>query len=284
MKRIQEIMKNKTVLIVASGVILLALVIVIVCIAVNHDQPQSQLKTTSSEGNTSVNLENGDNQSDPGPNPNNSKVTSQNNNSSSQNTTSVSPQKPPSTTITVDKDKTESKNTTPSPSKPADPTTPGDDWPPPPGTGMGDLISEGFDKVPVNPDKSVETEQENIASVIKNHFAEDKVYNSFDAGEVMDFVLDGVKNYAKTGTVNLNPSKFGLPKVTGQYQAKIQAKGTNAQAAGDYVYDYLKSDQTFQSKLKGEFGNGNYGYLSVYQKGGYYYILAVMVDLNGTVY
>ena len=87
-----------------------------------------------------------------------------------------------------------------------------------------------------------------------------------------------IKVYAETGVITLNPANYGLPKLVGYYNAKMPANGANVAEAGDYVAKYMENDPTFNNKVKTTFNVYKDGWLSVYQKGGYFYILFAVVD------
>ena len=93
-------------------------------------------------------------------------------------------------------------------------------------------------------------------------------------------VEDANRNYARTGIITLNPISYGLPKVVGYYNVRLPATGTNAIEAGEYISEYMKVDPVFNEKIETVFAIPKDGWLSVYQKDGYFYILFVVVNIG----
>ena len=307
MKKIKDMLRSKYFWSSVS-VLLVLIMVIIACLSVGKDAPISLQTSPASTESISIEDETADSSvsdetdesaetsgeegvdvdvgGNPGRRPEVSTVTSADETTSHNDT--VSAQLPPSTTITTQKDDVQSKDTEPKhppvESQNTDyPNNPNDWIPPPPGVGTGDQLNSGYEHIIVSPDKSIVALHEDIAAVVTSNLANSGYFADFWAGEVKNFVVDAVQNYAETDKIILHPEKYSLPKVTAQYNVKINAKGTNAKEAGNYVYDYLIHDQVFKDKINGEFANGNRGYLSVYQSDGYYFILAVMVDKNNIV-
>lgn len=187
----------------------------------------------------------------------------------------------PSVSVSVTQDGTQSKNTSPTPSKstgsnyPSDP----DDWAPPaPGEGTGSMISSGTDSIPISTDPSVDTLQLALGLQVGCNLLNAGYNTLYPDGCPETMVEDAAKVYADTGKISLDPSKYGLPKLIGYYNAKTPAKGPNVTAASSYIASYMENDAVFKSDLKTIFSVYKDGWLSVYQKGGYFYILYAVVD------
>ena len=196
--------------------------------------------------------------------------------------THVSTQKPPSVEVNVTSDSTQAKDTEPNPMLSTNSNYPSnpDDWTPPaPGVGTGELISSGFESIKINTDKSVETMQREIGLLVGSKLL-NAGYNTLypNAGAPQDMVEASVKNYANTGTVTLDSASYGLPKIVGYYNIKLTANGANVAEAGNYIFEYMKNDKVFNDKVKSTFTVYKDGWLSVYQKDGYFYILFAVID------
>lgn len=204
-----------------------------------------------------------------------------NGSSSGKGGTAASSKNKPSVSVSVTPHGTQSKSTSPTPSKSTGsnyPTNP-DGWtPPPPGQGTGSLISSGAESIPINPDSSVETLQCDLGLQVGSNLLQAGYNTLYPNGCPEKMVEDAIKVYADIGKISFNPSKYGLPKLVGYYNAKIPAKGPNVSVAGNYIASYIENDATFKSDLKTIFSVYKDGWLSVYQKGGYFYILFAVVD------
>ena len=179
----------------------------------------------------------------------------------------------PSASVTQHPDGTQSKSSTANPNNPADGTA--DGWAPPaPGEGLGPLISEGFESVAVNIDPSVEKLQCEVAFQAGSDLPNAGYNTLYPNGAPDRLVEDAIAVYAKTGVITLNPSSYGLPGLV----AKIPASGSNAKVAGDYVANHMVNDPIFNEKVRTTFNVCKDGWLSVYQKDGFFYILFAVVD------
>jgi hypothetical protein len=207
-----------------------------------------------------------------------------NNNSSINASNSSSSQKPPSVTTDTSKDTTQPKDTTPAPNPPTTsdpnyPTNP-DDWtPPPPGVGTGEIISEGFENEPIDISANITTLQTSLSLIIGDELL-NSGYNTLipNAGSTKQLVEDAVKVYADTENVRLNPASYGLPKLITSYNIKIKAQGTNALESGKYIANYMKNDAIFNNLVTERLGIPKDGYVAVYQKDGYFYVLFAVID------
>jgi len=191
----------------------------------------------------------------------------------------TSTQKPPSIIVTSSPDGTLPKDSEPSPANPTAQNDPNAWTPPAPGEGTGGLIDEGFESIKVNIDKSVETFQPEMGLLVGSELI-NAGYNTIypNAGAPRDMVENAVKNYATTGSITLTPTNYGLPKIVGSYNLKLATKGTNVAEASKYVFEYIKNDKLFNDKVKADFKIYKDGWLSVYQKDGYFYIIFAVID------
>jgi hypothetical protein len=196
-------------------------------------------------------------------------------------TTSSNPStpKPPSADALVTPDGTQPKGDEPNPTNPADQNDPNGWTPPPPGVGTGELISQGAESIKIDINTSIETLQRAVGLQVGSNLL-NAGYNTLypNAGAPQDMVEAAVKNYANTGTVTLNPVSYGLPKIVGHYNIKLTAQGTNVSEAGKYIFEYMKNDKNFNDMVKSTFNVYKDGWLSVYQKDGYFYILFAVID------
>jgi hypothetical protein len=153
------------------------------------------------------------------------------------------------------------------------------DWtPPPPGQGI-ELISEGYENIPVNIDAWVETLQPDIAAVAGSNLlmaGYDSLYPN--AIPVSQMTENAVKRFAETGDVVLKPDVYGLPGLVGYYSARITASGTNAREAGDYIAGYMMADAEFNRMADTVFSIYKDGWIAVYQRDGYFHVLFAVVD------
>lgn len=192
-------------------------------------------------------------------------------------TVTESPQRPTaSNTVTPDGEEPKPNPQPPVASDSNYPSTP-DEWQPlPPGQGTGEQIGSGFESIPI--DMGADKLQGEVGLLAGSYLLER--YNTIypDAETPRAMVEAAVKQYAATGQVILEPSQYGLPKLVGEYHARIKATGSNAAEAARYVADYMIGDQTFNSKIATEFSSYKDGYLAVYQKDGYFYILFAVID------
>lgn len=159
-------------------------------------------------------------------------------------------------------------------------TTANTGWTPPaPGEGTGELISSGLESIPVSSDSSVEQLQPDIGFEVGGKLI-DAGYNTLypDAGTPKDMVEDAVKSYAETGAVKLNSDRYGLPAIVGYYNIKLPVQGANAAEAANYIFNYMKNDAVFNQQVKTVFTKYQDGFLSVYQKGGYFYVLFAVIN------
>ena len=150
---------------------------------------------------------------------------------------------------------------------------------PPADVGTGDLISEGFENEPIDISANVTTLQTSLGFVIGDELL-NSGYNTLipNAGSTKQLVEDAVKIYANTGNVSLNPASYGLPKLIASYNIKIKAQGTNALESGKYIANYIKNDATFNNLVTQKLGIPKDGYVAVYQKDGYFYVLFAVID------
>jgi hypothetical protein len=195
-------------------------------------------------------------------------------------TTSIPTQKAPSAVVTIIPDTTKPKTTTPAPSNPQDKTDPTGWVPPPPGVGAGALIWEGAENIAINTAKSVETLQRDLGLLVGSLLLEEGYSSLYPNASPRDLTEDANKNYARTGNLVLNPSAYDLPKVVGTYSVKLPATGSNIFEAADFILEFMKSDPKFNEKVRTVFATPKDGWLSVYQKDGYFFILYVAVDIG----
>ena len=189
-------------------------------------------------------------------------------------------QKPPSAGVTIIPDPTQPKDSSPTPDNPADQASPTGWTPPPPGVGTGELIWEGAQNIKIDISPSVETLQRDLGYLVGSKLL-DAGYNSiYPNASPRDLTEDANRNYASTGNITLTPESYGLPKVVGCYNARLPATGTNILEAGNFIFEYMKSDPVFNDKIKTVFSIPKDGWLSVYQKDGCFYILYVSVDIG----
>ena len=193
-------------------------------------------------------------------------------------------QKPPSVSVTTVPDSTVSKDTTPIPENPADqPDATG--WtPPPPGVGTGELIWEGAENIIIDISPTIETLQRDVGLIVGNNLLNAGYNSIYPNASPRDLVEDANQNYARTGIITLNPASYGIPKVVGSYNVRLPAAGTNAVEASNYISEYMKSDTVFNEKINTVFSIPKDGWLSVYQKDGYFYILFAVVDIGYSSY
>lgn len=186
----------------------------------------------------------------------------------------------PSAVVTIIPDATKPKTATPNPSNPQDKSDPTGWVPPQPGEGAGVLIFEGPESIAINTDKSVETLQRDLGLLVGYLLLEEGYNSLYPNASPRDLAEDANKNYARTGNLVLNPSLYDLPKVVGTYSVKLPATGTNSIEAADYISEFMKSDPVFNEKVRTVFATPKDGWLSVYQKDGFFYILYVAVDIG----
>ena len=193
-------------------------------------------------------------------------------------------QKPPSVGVTIIPDPTQPKDTSPTPENPADQASPTGWIPPPPGVGTGELIWEGAENIKIDISPTVETLQRDVGLLVGNNLLNAGYNSIYPNASPRDLVEDANRNYARTGIITINPISYGLPKVVGYYNIRLPATGTNAVEASNYISEYMKSDTVFNDKIKTVFSIPKDGWLSVYQKDGYFYILFVVVDIGYSSY
>jgi len=202
----------------------------------------------------------------------------------SQPTPTASQQKPPSTDVTITPDSTVSKDTTPISENPTDQTDSTGWTPPPPGVGTGELIWEGAENIPIDISPAVETLQRDVGLLVGNNLLNAGYNTIYPNASPRDLVEDANRNYARTEIITLDPANYGLPKVVGSYNVRLPAVGTNTVEASNYISEYMKSDTVFNDKIKTVFSIPKDGWLSVYQKDGYFYILFAVVDIGYSSY
>ncbi|MHB1454212.1 MAG: hypothetical protein ACYCYM_09725 [Saccharofermentanales bacterium] len=189
-------------------------------------------------------------------------------------------QKPPSAAVTVVPDSPVPKDTTPVPENPEDRQT-ADGWtPPPPGEGTGDLIWEGAENIPIDGSAAVEALHRELGFYVGNGLIEAGYTSIYPNASPRDLVEDAARVYARTGNIVLNPASYGLPKVVGYFAVRLPATGSNVVDAGNTIIEYMKSDAVFNQKVQTVFSVTKDGWLSVYQKDGYFFILFVVVDIG----
>jgi len=189
-------------------------------------------------------------------------------------------QKPPSVGVTIIPDPTEPKDTSPTPDNPEDQASPTGWTPPPPGVGTGELIWEGAENIKIDISPSVETLQRDVGLLVGNNLLNAGYNSIYPNASPRDLVEEAIMNYARTGIITLNPANYGLPEVVGYYNVKLPATGTNVVEAGEYISECMKVDPVFNEKIETVFAIPKDGWLSVYQKDGYFYILFVVVDIG----
>lgn len=141
------------------------------------------------------------------------------------------------------------------------------------------VVSEGADSIPVNADKSIEKLQPEIGLLVGTNL-ENAGYNTLfmNAGLPRQMVEDAVKNYAQTGRVSLNPANYNLPALVGEYHVRLPVRGTNAPQAAKAISDHMRNDRAFNDKVATVFNQYKDGFLAVYQKDGYFYVLFAVID------
>ena len=198
--------------------------------------------------------------------------------SGSSKSGTASTAKGPTTTVSQQPDGTQSKTSTANPNNPADGTA--DGWtPPPPGVGTGALIGSGSESVKIDTNPSVETLQRTLGLLVGSQLQNDGYTTLYpNAGSVRDLVESAIQKYADTGAIQLDTSSWGLPSLVGYYNVRVSAQGSNAAEAAIYIADYMEKDFVFNDKVSLVFNVAKDGWLSVYQKDGYFYILFAVVD------
>lgn len=193
-------------------------------------------------------------------------------------------QNPPTTSVTTVPDSPVVKDTTPITTNPEYKTDSSGWTPPPPGQGTGELIWEGAENIKIDSSTSVETLQTDLGYLVGRELLNagyNTLYPNASPGKLVD---DANMNFARTGIMTLDPASYGLPEVVGYYSAKLPVKGENIVEAGDYIFDYMKSDPIFNDKVRTVFSTPKDGWLSVYQKDGFFYILYAAVNQGYSSY
>ncbi|MHB8964269.1 MAG: hypothetical protein ACYC5K_14070 [Saccharofermentanales bacterium] len=192
----------------------------------------------------------------------------------------VATKTPPSANVTTVPDNPVPTAATPDADNPSDASDP-DDWtPPPPGEGIGEQITVGFESIPVDTNSSIEKLQVEVGLQTGTLLLEGGYYTLYPNASPMRLVEDAIVGFARENKIVLNPADYGLPKVVGVYSAVIPAQGTNVLEAADAVFEFMKNDDVFNQKVETVFSEPKDGWLSVYQRNGYFYILYVVVDIG----
>ena len=294
--KLKEIFKHKSIIICIAGLLLLSLILSLVFIKPTKDKSKEEshipLETesemtidvpefnptpidgdsdkknkaettdTQNRANLDVGGNSGDSTESANGNSSNNTVVGDSNDNPAQN--------PPSVDVNVETVGVEPKDAQPEPQ------------PPKPKEGY-EIDIDKYENIPVDCNPSVEESHIAMGLVVGSNLEKAGYYSLYtNAGAPREMVIDAVKNYAYTGNVSLTPSNYSLPALVGEYHVKLQVKGSNVAESAEYISDYMKNDKAFNDKVNTVFSQYKDGFLSVYQKDGYFYVLFAVIDKGYT--
>ena len=229
---------------------------------INPGEDPDKNKSETVDENSKINLDvGGDPNNRPDNNPDNAVYT---NSEDSNNSGDYATQKPPSVDVKVVTPELEPKDAQPNPKPPPDEFV---------------VVSEGFEKIPISSDKSIDMLQPEIGLLIGSNLERAEYFTLFtNAGAPRQMVEDSVKHYAYTGSVSLNPASYGLPALVGEYHIKLPVRGANVKEAAKHISDHMRNDKAFNDKVNTVFSQYKDGFISVYQKDGHFFVLFAVID------